>query len=544
MSIIHQGFAPVTSSTMRVLLVEDQEVLRLGLKLSFQDMPDIEIVGEAPDGPSAVEKALAMRPTLVLMDIALPGFDGIVATRKIKAALGDTRILILSSHGEDDYVFPALEAGADGYCLKDVSKDTLVTAMRTVSQGHTWLDDNVAERLLKSLRRVDPEVTSQNYQLTETEMSVLYCVLEGTPIEDVSDRLGIPVNKVHAYTRRVLHKIANTSSMADSLPNLKERPRKITVDHQLARICMRCKAKLPFDSDVCPFDGSETKDDKMVGTTFADRYEILSVLGSGSGGTVYKARHRFMNRLAAIKVMHPELMADLDLVHRFRQEAAAASCLEHPNVIRVIDFGVANDGTAFMIQEFVDGPTLREIIDREGAIPAPIAVELFKQICLGMGFAHRAGIVHRDLKPSNVLVSGYGTPEMRVKIADFGVAKLVRTDSTSPVKTELGLVIGSPLYMSPEQCRGQQLDKRADIYSMGCMMYETLTGRPPFIGKDVMEVMYSHVNCDVPNIAHTHIGRHLPAILNGIVMKALRKEPCARYRSMEELMVYLDGAVI
>ena len=548
MSIIHQGFAPPNSlsdgSTMRVLLVEDQEVLRLGLKLSFQGMSDIEMVAEAGDGPTAVEQAIATKPSLVLMDIALPGFDGIVATRKIKSALPYTRILVLSSHGEDEYVFPALEAGADGYCLKDVSRETLITAMRTVSDGHTWLDDTVANRLLRTLRRVDPEVTSQNYQLSETEMSVLYSVLEGTPMEEISEQLGIPINKVHAYTRRVLHKIANTSEAAESMPKAKDRVRKITTDHQLARICSRCKAKLPPDSDVCPFDGAETKDDKMVGTTFAERYEILSVLGSGSGGTVYKARHRFMNRLAAIKVMHPELMPDLDLLQRFRQEAAAANSLEHPNVIRVIDFGVASDGTAFMIQEYVDGPTLREIIDHEGAIPAPLAVELFKQICLGLGFAHRSGIVHRDLKPSNVLVSGYGTLDMRVKIADFGVAKLVRPDNSNVVKTEMGLVIGSPLYMSPEQCRGHVLDKRADIYSMGCLMYETLTGRPPFVGKDVMEVMFQHVNCEVPNIASTPIGMHLPAILNGIVMKALRKEANTRYRSMEELMVYLDGAVI
>lgn len=549
MSIIHQGFAPSSSdvsdgSPMRVLLVEDQEVLRLGLKLSFQGMSDIEMVAEAGDGPSAVEQAIATRPSLVLMDIALPGFDGIVATRKIKAALPNTRILVLSSHGEDEYVFPALEAGADGYCLKDVTRDTLITAMKTVSDGHTWLDDTVANRLLRTLRRVDPEVTSQNYQLSGTEMSVLYSVLEGSPIEDISEQLGIPINKVHAYTRRVLHKIANTSEAAESMPKVKDRPRRITTDHQLARICSRCKAKLPPDSDICPFDGAETKDDKMVGTTFAERYEILSVLGSGSGGTVYKARHRFMNRLAAIKVMHPELMPDLDLLQRFRQEAAAANSLEHPNVIRVIDFGVASDGTAFMIQEFVDGPTLREIIDHEGAVPAPLAVEMFKQICLGLGFAHRSGIVHRDLKPSNVLVSGYGTLDMRVKIADFGVAKLVRPDNSNAVKTEMGLVIGSPLYMSPEQCRGHVLDKRADIYSMGCLMYETLTGRPPFVGKDVMEVMFQHVNCQVPNIASTPIGMHLPAILNGIVMKALRKEANTRYRSMEELMVYLDGAVI
>ncbi len=540
--------APVSNTPIKVLLVEDQEVMRFGLRLSFQGMTDIEMVAEASDGPSAVEQALLTKPTLILMDIALPGFDGIVATRKIKAELENTRILILSSHGEDDYVFPALEAGADGYCLKDVSIETLINAMRTVSEGHTWLDDTVAARLLRSLRRADPEATSQSYQLSDTEMNVLYCVLEGSSIEEISERLGIPENKVHSYTRRVLHKIANTSNASTAsspLASVKEsRPRKITDDHQMARICSRCRAKLDIDADVCPFDGAEAKTDKMVGTTFADRYEILSVLGSGSGGTVYKARHRFMNRLAAIKVMHPELMSDLDLLHRFRQEAAAASGLEHPNVIRAIDFGVASDGTAFMIQEFVDGLTLRELLDREGALPAPIAVELFKQICLGMGFAHRAGIVHRDLKPSNVLVSHYDKQEMRVKIADFGVAKVVRTSSTYPVSTELGLVIGSPLYMSPEQCRGKELDNRADIYSMGCLMYETLTGSPPFVGQDIMEVMYSHVNLQPPNIAGTAIGMHLPAILNGIVMKALRKEVNARYRSMEELMVYLDGAVI
>jgi len=529
---------------MRVMIVEDQEVLRLGLRLSFDGASDIEMVAEAADGPSAVEKARAFRPSLILMDIALPGFDGIVATKKIKAEFKDIRILILSSHGEDKYVFPALEAGADGYCLKDVSRDTLVTAMRTVSAGHTWLDDTVAHRLLRSLKRADPEVTSQSHQLTETERKALYGVLEGTPVDEIADQLGIPGDQVHAYTRKVLHKISNLPSTNDSLPKLNERPRKVTIEHVQSKICTRCKAKLPEDSETCPYDGSETQFDKMVGTTFAERYEILSVLGSGSGGTVYKARHRFMNRLAAIKVMHQELMSDVDLLQRFRQEASSASCLEHPNVIRVMDFGVTNDGTPFMIQEYVDGMTLREIVDQVGALRAPIARDIFVQICRGMGFAHSEGIVHRDLKPSNVLVYGFGTDDMRVKIADFGVAKVVRTDNTNPVRTELGLIIGTPLYMSPEQCRGQLLDKRADIYSMGCLMYEALTGRPPFVGNDVMQVMYRHVNNDIPNIACTEIGRNLPAILNGIVMKALRKDPNARYRNMEELIVYLEGAVL
>lgn len=546
MSIIHQHPEVMTPSlaAMKVMLVEDQQVLRLGLKLSFQGMSDIDMIGEAGDGPSAVEKALALRPSLILMDIDLPGFDGIVATRKIKAQLKDTRILILSSHGADKYVFPALEAGADGYCLKDVSKDTLVTAMRTVSAGHTWLDDTVAQRILRGLKHSDPEVTSQNCELSETERRLLYFVLEGSPVEEIADQLGLKGDQVQAYTRKVLHKIANVPSAHESLPKMGERQRKITEEHQLSKICSRCKAKLPSESLNCPYDGAEAKDDKMVGTIFAERYEILSVLGSGSGGTVYKARHRFMNRLAAIKVMHQELMADLDLLQRFRQEASSASCLEHPNVIRVMDFGITNDGTPFMIQEYVNGLTLREIIDQEGAIDASLAKEIFLQICRGMGFAHSEGIVHRDLKPSNVLVYGYGTDDMRVKIADFGVAKVVRADNTNPLRTELGLVIGTPLYMSPEQCRGQALDNRSDIYSMGCLMYEALTGRPPFVGKDMMDVMFRHVNVNVPNIACTEIGQKLPAILNGIVMKALRKEPTSRYRTMEELMVYLEGAVI
>ncbi|MEZ4544313.1 MAG: response regulator transcription factor [Cyanobacteriota/Melainabacteria group bacterium] len=157
-------------------MVEDQEVLRLGIKLSFHDSPDLQIVGEAADGPTAVTMAEELQPDLILMDIGLPEFDGIVATRRIKAETG-SKILILSSHGEDECSHPSLEAGADGYCLKDISKDSLLSAIRAVVGGGTWLDDSIARRVLKAVKSVDPQSTSQNYILTEPERRILNLIL-------------------------------------------------------------------------------------------------------------------------------------------------------------------------------------------------------------------------------------------------------------------------------------------------------------------------------------------------------------------------------
>lgn len=528
------------SDLISVLVVEDQEVLRLGLNLTLQYMRNIQIVGVASDGPSAVQKALELKPQVILMDIGLPGFDGIEATKRIKAQL-NTRVMILTSHEEDKSIFAALAAGADGYCLKDISSSKLNIAINSIASGAAWLDDDIARRVLHSAKMADPQLTSERIALTEDELRVLGLVLEGASSEEISSQIGMDQVEVQSYLKKLIQKVTWSSN---STPTTKiSRQAKNSQDFKVSKICPNCRVRLGEEFSVCPYDGHQMKEDALIGSVFADRYEILALLGAGTSGAVYKARHRYMHKLVAIKIMHFELISDISLLKRFRQEAAAASSLTHPNIISVIDFGLSPEGQAFMIMDYQGGNSLDELIYEHKHLHWKKAVEIFRQICTGLGHAHNNNIIHRDLKPSNVLVVNFDDAEPMVKLVDFGTAKLVTPDSEGAGLTVPGQVFGSPTYMSPEQCMGLQLEANSDIYSMGTLMYETLVGHPPFVTENIVEAMYKQVNEECPPIgqAAKKAGVSIDNRIQAIVTKALRKDRYQRYQSMQELKKDLDS---
>lgn len=531
------------SDLISVLVVEDQEVLRLGLNLTLQYMRNVQIVGVASDGPSAVQKALELKPQVILMDIGLPGFDGIEATRRIKAQM-NTRIMILTSHEEDKSIFSALAAGADGYCLKDISTAKLNTAINSVASGAAWLDDEIARRVLHSAKLTDPQITSERLALTESELKVLALILEGASSDEIGKQVGLKDCEVQAYLKKLIQKV---SWSGNHVPATKiSRHAKNSQDFQMSKICPNCRVRLSEDYTRCPYDGNELKEDAMIGSVFADRYEILALLGSGTSGAVYKARHRYMHKLVAIKIMHIELISDISLLKRFRQEAAAASSLNHKNIVNVIDFGLSPEGQSFMIMDYLGGNSLDELIAKEGCLPWKKAVEIFKQVCSGLGHAHDNNIIHRDLKPSNVLVVNYGQPDMSVKLVDFGTAKLVTAETEGAGLTVPGQVFGSPTYMSPEQCMGLNLEASSDVYSMGTLMYETLVGNPPFITENIVEAMYKQVNEECPPISQvaSKLGISIDNRLQAIITKTLRKDKYQRHQSMHELKKDLESLCV
>ncbi len=528
------------SDLISVLVVEDQEVLRLGLNLTLQYMRNIQIVGVATDGPSAVQKALELRPQVVLMDIGLPGFDGIEATRRIKEQI-NTRVMILTSHEEDKSIFAALAAGADGYCLKDISSAKLNTAINSVASGAAWLDDDIARRVLHSAKLADPQLTTERLALSESELKVLGLILEGASSDEIGLQVGLKDSEVQSYLKKLIQKV---SWSGNSVPTTKiSRQAKNSQEFKVSKICTSCRARLGEEFTRCPYDGSEMKEDALIGSVFADRYEILALLGSGTSGAVYKARHRYMHRLVAIKVMHLELISDISLLKRFRQEAAAASSLNHANIVNVIDFGLSPEGQAFMIMDYLGGNSLEELILEHRHLHWKLAAEIFKQISSGLGHAHNNNIIHRDLKPSNVLVVNFGQPDLMVKLVDFGTAKLVTPEAQGAGLTVPGQVFGSPTYMSPEQCMGMSLEPNSDVYSMGALMYETLVGHPPFTTENIVEAMYKQVNEECPpiGVAAAKAGVVIDNRLQAIVMKALRKDKYQRHQSMQELKRDLDG---
>ena len=267
------------------------------------------------------------------------------------------------------------------------------------------------------------------------------------------------------------------------------------------------------------------------------RYEILSVLGSGSMGMVYKCRHDVLGRVVAIKTLRLRAATDDRTQKRFIREAQMTNRLNHSNLIGLIDFGNMENGDPFLVMEYVCGQSLYEVMKRERYLIPERAVHLFAQVCDGLFHAHERGVVHRDLKPANILVIPNENAPETVKIVDLGVAKIVHggQEEEAEAITMTGEVCGSPIYLSPEQCMYQELDARTDIYSLGVCMYECLTGTPPLRGATVYDTIYMHVH-DMPRpFAAVSANPDIPRKLEEIVFKCLAKSPDERYSSMMQV---------
>jgi serine/threonine protein kinase len=278
----------------------------------------------------------------------------------------------------------------------------------------------------------------------------------------------------------------------------------------------------------------------MFAGTMVGQYRITGTIGKGGMGAVYSAEHTLIGRVAAVKLLLPELSQNQEIVTRFFNEARAATAIRHPGIVEIYDFGYHSDGAAYIVMEFLQGEPLANRMAR-GRMAAQPALAVVRQIAGALAAAHSKGIVHRDLKPDNVFL--VPDPEVpggeRIKLLDFGIAKLAN-DGPNSSKTRTGSVMGTPTYMSPEQCRGVNVDKRADIYSLGCMLFELCTGRPPFIGEGVGDVLAAHIH--VPPPAVQSIAPDVPHELEVLVQRMLVKDPAQRMQSCEELIHAVDLA--
>src|SRR3954469_11037046 len=297
--------------------------------------------------------------------------------------------------------------------------------------------------------------------------------------------------------------------------------------------CPTCGQDFADEVRVCPEDGAplqadatiamEIPEDPLVGLTLDEKYRLDARIGKGGMGTVYRATHLLIDRPVAIKVLNPHFVEDEEAQERFRREARAAGRLQHQNVAAVTDFGRTDDGLVYIVMELLEGRTLRDVLSREAPLDAARAVSLMLQISAAVGAAHEAGIIHRDLKPANIFIVQRKDAPPFVKVLDFGIAKLAAEaldgDNDPPTLTQVGAMIGTPRYMSPEQCEGVKLTPASDVYSLGIILYEMLTGTTPFTGTSPIAIAIKHST--VPPRRPREIVAGIPAALEGVVMHAL-----------------------
>jgi serine/threonine-protein kinase len=264
------------------------------------------------------------------------------------------------------------------------------------------------------------------------------------------------------------------------------------------------------------------------------RYQVGELLGHGGMAEVHRGRDTRLGRDVAVKLLRSDLARDPTFQARFRREAQAAASLNHPSIVAVYDTG-EDAGTPYIVMEYVEGRTLRQVLATEGRLYPHRALEITAEVCKALDSAHRAGIVHRDIKPANVML----TPTGDVKVMDFGIARAVAASSAT--MTQTAAIIGTAHYLSPEQARGEHVDARSDVYSTGCLLYELLTGAPPFTGDTPVAVAYQHVREDP--VPPSRLDPDISPSLDAIVLKAMAKNPANRYQSADEMRADLDRAL-
>ncbi|MEM7135582.1 MAG: protein kinase [Myxococcota bacterium] len=285
--------------------------------------------------------------------------------------------------------------------------------------------------------------------------------------------------------------------------------------------------------------------ESYLGKEVAGQFRIVEKIGKGGMGAVYRAEQPDMNRNVAIKILHSRYLSRSDLVSRFRREARAMSQLSHPNTARVFLYGQLDDGACYFVMEHLVGSNLAQRVRAEGAMSPERAVRIMVQVCGALEEAHQAGIVHRDLKPENIFITTQGGITDFPKVLDFGLAKVTERQMRpgSMVLTQQGMVFGTPEFMSPEQAHGKTLDARSDIYSLGIILYELLTGKLPFDAKQPIEFIDLHVNAPPMPLEERRPDIDYPPGLEGAVMKALEKAPEDRYASAAEFAMALEAVV-
>jgi len=346
------------------------------------------------------------------------------------------------------------------------------------------------------------------------------------------------VDKKDLKTAKEIELVENDSQLKLADSSLTE-DNTVKSDHTLGDVQTQKNIQFANEKQVnCDNISADTNNfaqpDHLIGKVIGGHYEIISKIGHGGMSTVYKAKHQLLTRDVAIKFLTVGRQLDGKAHQRFQEEARAAVGLQHSNICSTREFGINEDGTPYLVMDFLEGKSLGELIKQEEKLTQAQAIELMLGVCSGLKHAHESGVIHRDIKPANIIIAKDKNGSDVIKIVDFGIAKLIREDDSGPNLTQTGEVFGTPKYMSPEQCHGRKVDQRADIYALGCILYEMLSGQPPFNNESAIQILFAHVNNEPAALAND-VSKDMKVIID----RCLQKEPASRYQTVSELMADL-----
>jgi DNA-binding NarL/FixJ family response regulator/tRNA A-37 threonylcarbamoyl transferase component Bud32 len=526
---------PIASpAPIKILIAEDHQLLRMGLILLLSAIPGVDVIGEAEDGKEAVEKVLSLRPDVAIIDIGLPSIDGIEVTYQIKAALPHIRVVVLTSHTEDEHISAALGASADAYCLKDIPVEQLGKAISIVMNGGTWLDPRIADRVIRMSRvQADAQTAQSNmpaaekyFAFSENEKQLLAMVEQGLDNDEIAKVMSIKTEEVSFLLRLIFERLFLSDQVRGGAKFLRQ------------QVAAELSDRAAFSPDG---DGDdESFPSLVIGSVFAEKYQIESLVGRGGLARVYKARHLHMDRTVAIKVLLPQFAKDKTIVKQFEQEAKAASALVHPNIVTIYDFGIASHGQPFLVMDFFEGQTLADILHEQKYLELSQFFDVFMQVCDALAAAHAKNTIHCDMKPSNIVLASSENGESIVKVVDFGMAQILSSSDSESEEKNKSELAGSPYFMSPEQCLGQTVDPRSDLYSLGCVMYQALTGELAFNGATAIECFNKHILGAPMKFSEVCLDKGYPLDLQDLVFQLMATNPDDRFQSAGDLRTALE----
>jgi CheY-like chemotaxis protein len=466
----------------RLLVVDDVEDNRELLRRRIERQG--HAVDCADDGQTALEMVAARPYDLVLLDVMMPGIDGFEVLERLKGspATRDIPVIMISALDELQSIARCIERGAEDYLPKPFDPVLLRARINACLEK-------------KHLRDLELEYLDQVKRVIEAATAVEQGMYDSGVLKLVAGR-GDELGRLARVFDR----------MADEVQSREERLRRQVEDLKGEIDAVR---RAPRQEDGAELDFARLPQ----GQRFAKRYEVLGTLGNGAMGVVYRARDLELEEDVAIKTLRPDLVRDPTLLERFKSEIRLARRISHRNVVRTHDFGESG-GVYYLTMEYVEGITVRDMIDSRGQLGVSSTLAIASQLASALDVAHEQGVIHRDIKPQNMLLDGEGV----LKVMDFGVARLAEGSGTI---TETGLVVGTPAYMSPEQLLSDEIDARSDLYALGVVLYECLTGALPFEARSPVSLIAKVLN-EEPSPPAT-LNAECPAALSALVLQLLGK---------------------